>query len=253
MPPTETSDAAFPGAAALPLTVPTRPESLPQRLIGRAVHFLTYHLFLKRRKAVEAFAAGFRFVVPPTVFHPGLFKTGEYFADFIGGLDLRGRSVADIGTGAGILALAAARAGAANVVALDINPNAARAANDNARINGLRDRVTGICSNLLSSFAARPLFDVIVSNPPYFPGEPRDLADRAWHSGPSHRDILELFVQARERLVPGRPHVRAALGPRRSCVPADVDGTRGLPRPPGRQAFDHDRYLRHLRTLTGRG
>ena len=49
----------------------------------------------------------------------------------------------------------------------------------------------------------RPLFDVIVSNPPYFPGEPRDLADRAWHSGPSRRDILELFVQARERLAAG--------------------------------------------------
>src|SRR6185312_9591703 len=111
--------------------------------------------------------------------------------------------VADVGTGSGILALAAARAGAANVVALDINPHAARAANDNARINGLSDRVTGICSNLMSALAARPLFDVIVSNPPYFPGEPRDLADRAWHSGPSHRDILELFVQARERLAPG--------------------------------------------------
>ena len=76
------------------------------------------------------------------------------------------------------------------------------AAHENARINGLGDRVTGVCSNLLSGLAARPLFDVIVSNPPYFAGEPRDLADRAWHSGPSHRDIVELFVQARERLAP---------------------------------------------------
>ena len=167
------------------------------------VHFLMYHFVLKRRKTTEAFAAGFRFVVPPTVFHPSLFKTGEYFAGFIGGLDLRGRNVADIGTGSGILALAAARAGASRVVALDINPNAARAAGQNAHINGLGDRVVGVCSNLMSGLAARPLFDVIVSNPPYFPGEPRDLADRAWHSGPSHRDIVELFVQARERLAPG--------------------------------------------------
>ncbi len=37
----------------------------------------------------------------------------------------------------GILALAAARAGAADVVAIDINPNAARAAGDNAEANGL--------------------------------------------------------------------------------------------------------------------
>lgn len=202
MPPSQNPEAALSSAVTPPLTAPAT-EGLAQHLIGVVVHFFTYHLFLKRRSAAEAFAAGFRFIVPPTVFHPSLFKTGEYFAGFIGSLDLHGRSVADIGTGSGILALAAARAGAANVVALDINPSAAQAANDNARINGLSDRVTGVCSNLMAALAARPLFDVIVSNPPYFPGEPRDLADRAWHSGPSHRDILELFIQARERLAPG--------------------------------------------------
>ena len=188
---------------ALPVTVRAIPEGPLQRLVERVVHFFTYHFVLKRRKAVQAYAAGFRFTVPSTVFHPSVFKTGEYFAEFIGGLDLHGRRVADVGTGSGILALAAARAGASHVVALDINPNAAWAANENAVINGLGDRVTGVCSDLLSSIAARPLFDVIVSNPPYFAGEPRDLADRAWHSGPSHRDIVELFVQARERLTPG--------------------------------------------------
>ena len=177
------------------------------------MHFFTYHFVLKRRKtAARHLPRGSASTVPPTVFHPSLFKTGEYFAEFIGGLDLRGKRVADVGTGSGILALAAARAGASQVIALDINPNAARAAHDNARINGLGDRVTGVCSNLLSSLAARPLFDVIVSNPPYFAGEPRDLADRAWHSGPSHRDIVELFVQARERLA-RRADVRAVLRP----------------------------------------
>ena len=31
---------------------------------------------------------------------------------------------------------------------------------------------------------------------------------RAWHSGPSHRDIVALFMQARERLAPdGRMYV----------------------------------------------
>ena len=204
----EGPDATLAPGAAIPLPARSTPESPLQRLVRGVVHFLTYHFVLKRRKTVESYAAGFRFTVPPTVFHPSVFKTGEYFAEFIGGLDLRGRRVADIGTGSGILALAAARAGASSVVALDINPNAAWAANENARINGLGDRVTGVCSNLLSGLAARPLFDIIVPNPPYFAGEPRDLADRAWHSGPSHRDIVELFVQARERLAPdGRMYV----------------------------------------------
>jgi release factor glutamine methyltransferase len=47
------------------------------------------------------------------------------------------------------------------------------------------------------------LFDVILSSPPSFAGEPRDLADRAWHAGPDYRDIAMLFIQARERLASG--------------------------------------------------
>ena len=59
----------------------------------------------------------------------------------VDGRDLRGKSVVDVGTESGILALAAARAGAANVTATDINPNAALTAAENARTNGLGDRV----------------------------------------------------------------------------------------------------------------
>jgi hypothetical protein len=52
------------------------------------------------------------------------------------------------------------------------------------------------------SRAPRPLFDVILSSPPSFPGEPSDIADRAWFAGPNYRDIASLFDQARERLAP---------------------------------------------------
>jgi release factor glutamine methyltransferase len=195
-------DAPWSRGAAISHGLRALPESWLNRALNAVAHFISYHLLLTRRRQTEAYAAGFRFIVPPTVFHPRYFLTGEYFAKFIAGLDLRGRQVADVGTGSGILALAAARAGARQVVALDINPNAALAANHNARINGLGDRVTSVCSDLFSALAPRPLFDIIVSNPPYFEGEPRDLADRAWHAGPEHRDIVELFAQARERLAP---------------------------------------------------
>src|SRR5262245_66204488 len=60
-----------------------------------------------------------------------------------------------------------------------------------------------VSSNMLSALTSRPLFDVILSSPPSFPGEPRDLADRAWHAGPGYRDIVMLFDQARDRLAPG--------------------------------------------------
>jgi methylase of polypeptide subunit release factors len=163
---------------------------------------LSYHLILSRQSTQVTRAAGFRLTVRPTVFHPRYFISSECFAEFIDGLDLRGKRVIDVGTGSGILAFAAARAGADFVVAADINPNAALTAADNARANGF-PAVKAVCSNLLAAFAARPLFDVILSSPPKHAGEPRDLADRGWHAGPAYRDIAALFKQAQERLRPG--------------------------------------------------
>jgi release factor glutamine methyltransferase len=184
------------------------PQGLWRRGLRRTIHFFSYHLILKRRSPRITRASGFRLVIRPTVFHPGWFLTSEFFAHFIDGLDLRGRRVADVGTGSGILALAAARAGASSVVAIDVNPNAAAAAAENARNNGHGDCVTPAGSNLLSAIAPRPLFDVIICSPPSFQGEPRDLADRAWHAGARCCDILPLFDQARERLtVRGRVYL----------------------------------------------
>jgi methylase of polypeptide subunit release factors len=178
-------------------------HTLPRRFLRGFIHFFSYHLILARRGTRHANAAGFRLKLRPTVFHPRYFLTSEYFARFIDGLDLRGKNVAEVGTGSGILALAAARAGAAMVVAIDINPNAALSAGENARQNGFGDRVFAVSSNLLTGIAARPLFDVILSSPPSFPGKPKDIADRAWFAGPDYRDISDMFCQARERLKPG--------------------------------------------------
>lgn len=181
-------------------------ESLPygrwRGWLRKIIHFFCYHLILRSRAIRVSRAAGFRLIVRPTVFHPSCFVTSKYFASFIGGLDLTGLRVADVGTGSGILALAAARSGAAHVTAIDINPNAVLAAADNARANGYADRLTAVCSNLLSALSPSAQFDVIISSPPSFAGEPRDVADRAWHAGPHYRDVAALFDQARERLAP---------------------------------------------------
>ena len=179
------------------------PQGLLRRFMRGFIFLFSYHVILSRKSIRSVRAAGFRLTVRPTVFHPSFFVSSERFASFIDGLDLSGKRVLDVGTGTGILALAAARAGASQVVAADINPNAALNAVENARSNGLGARVTSVCSNLLAALAPRPLFDVILSSPPKHAGEPRDLTDRGWHAGPAFRDVANLFDQARERLKPG--------------------------------------------------
>jgi release factor glutamine methyltransferase len=179
------------------------PQGPFRRLLRRVIHFFSYHLVLGRTSIRTTRAAGFLLTVRPTVFHPRYFISSERFAEFIGRLDLTGKRVIDVGTGSGILALAAARAGAENVIAADINPNAALTAAENARANGVGDRINVMCSNLLSAIAPRPVFDVILSSPPKHAGEPRNLADRGWHAGPQYRDVAALFDQSRERLKHG--------------------------------------------------
>ena len=173
------------------------------RLLGDVIHFFSYHLILRRRTTWVTRAAGMQFRVRPTVFHPRYFISSQRFAEFIATLNLMGKQVIDVGTGAGILAIAAARAGAAGVIATDINPSATLSVPENARLNGVGGgRVSAVCMDLLSALNATPSFDVIVANLPKHTQVPRDVADRGWTGGPDHRDIIPLFEQAYARLKP---------------------------------------------------
>lgn len=53
-----------------------------------------------------------------------------------------GEVVADVGTGSGILGIAAVKLGAGRVIACDVDPVACRVAEENARRNGVVDRIT---------------------------------------------------------------------------------------------------------------
>jgi ribosomal protein L11 methyltransferase len=73
----------------------------------------------------------------------------------------RPRSVLDVGTGTGVLALVAARSGAARVRGVDVDPVAVRAARRNARLNDLGDR----CSFSTAPLARiRSRFDLVLAN-----------------------------------------------------------------------------------------
>ena len=69
--------------------------------------------------------------------------------------------VLDVGTGSGILAIAAARLGAGRVVALDVDPVAVEAAAENVRRNGV-ERVVTVRAGSLE--AATERYRLIVAN-----------------------------------------------------------------------------------------
>lgn len=62
-----------------------------------------------------------------------------------------GKSLLDVGTGSGILAIYAAKSGAGPIVALEIDPVAVKVAEENLRINAIKDRVALACGSLAAS------------------------------------------------------------------------------------------------------
>jgi ribosomal protein L11 methyltransferase len=78
----------------------------------------------------------------------------------------RPRRVLDLGTGTGVLAIAAAKALQIKVLASDIDSLAVRTARDNAGLNGVGGRVRAIRANGLAApeFASRGPFDLVLAN-----------------------------------------------------------------------------------------
>lgn len=184
------------------ILAPGAPRHSANRVVLGLLHFIGYYVLLKRPGTRLARIAGFELTIRPTVYDPRYYRAPAYFAEFIGGLDLSGKTVADLGTGSGIQALAAARAGASRVVAIDVNPNAVVTTAANARANGFEHCVFPVASNLFLAIAPRPQFDVILANPPFCDGRAWDVADRAWRAGAQYKDITPMFEQARRRLLP---------------------------------------------------
>ncbi len=133
---------------------------------------------------------GTEIIILPGVFDGVRLRTGAFLAET---LDMvpgpASARVLDLGTGSGIGAICAARRGA-RVVATDINPAAVRCARLNAMAHHLEHKIETATGDLFAPVGDEA-FDLILFNPPFYHGRPRNLADAAWRTP----DVFERFIR----------------------------------------------------------
>jgi release factor glutamine methyltransferase len=132
---------------------------------------------------------GLRLLVHPDVFHPGFFYSSKFLLRHVSTLELKGKSVLELGAGSGLISFYAAREGA-RVTATDINPTAVDYLEKNKIRNRLPVRI--IHSDLFGRIPPQH-FDIIALNPPYYRGEAVSPAACAWYSGKNREYFRGLF------------------------------------------------------------
>ncbi len=110
-----------------------------------------------------------------------------------------GKSVLDVGTGTGVLALLLLARGAASAVATDLDPRAVDCAEANARGLGFAGRLRAVQADL---FPPDPTaFDLVVANPPWLPQTPQTRLDGAVYD-PDGRFVRGFLERLRGHLAP---------------------------------------------------
>jgi release factor glutamine methyltransferase len=120
---------------------------------------------------------------------------------------VEGKTVLEIGTGSGLLALCCLKAGAEQVVATDVN----RAAVSNSLYNAEHLKLTGRLdarlvslenSSAFSVIAPNETFDLIISNPPWVNQKPKTIEEHALYDA-NFALMKSLLSGLRDHLKPG--------------------------------------------------
>ncbi|WP_282043854.1 methyltransferase [Winogradskyella flava] len=130
-------------------------------------------------------------MVMPEVFPPHYTLSTKILLDYIKPLNLKDKTVLELGCGSGIIGLFAASKGA-EVTASDINEVAIKALKESASKNKLD--ITIIKSDLFEQIF-KDDFDYVIINPPYYPKTPKSVKERAWFCGENFEYFKILFKQ----------------------------------------------------------
>lgn len=148
--------------------------------------------YKKRNDKIQRYSKhGIHLLIYPSVFHPGLFFSTQFFVQFFESFELKNATFLELGAGSGFISFWAAKNGAI-VTATDINPQSIDGLNENSRRNNLPIQV--IESNLFEKIRLED-YDIIAINPPYYPKEPSNFAENAFFCGNDFDYFHQLFQQ----------------------------------------------------------
>lgn len=163
-----------------------------------------YHLSVQAREIAEMSArtepfeyivGGIELTVLPKVYPGGI--DSELTSKAIG--NVSGKSVLDLCTGTGIVAVKAAQRGARPVIAVDLNPEAVK----NAKLNAQKFSLSQIEVREGSLFepVGDEKFDVIAINPPYTSKKPANKTEICFWDD-ENQTTRDFFTQYRQHLNP---------------------------------------------------
>jgi release factor glutamine methyltransferase len=156
--------------------------------------------------------AGIRHLMPALALADEVYQPQEDSRLLVGAMWRTGlvphRSVLDLCTGSGFVAIAAAEMGCSSVTAFDICPHAVRCSQGNAAGAGVHVDVRQ--GSWIRALDCAP-FDVVVANPPYVPTPPESDASEviplsagpswAWNAGPDGRLVLDPLCESASNLL----------------------------------------------------
>ena len=159
-------------------------KSLTGRLIRPLVQW-----YLKRERTYHY--RGITVHVSPGVFHPGLFFSTKFLLQYLAPFDLKGKALLELGAGTGLISIFAEKKGAV-VTSSDLSNLAIENLKKNKSL--LQSKNNIVKSDLFDEIPLQ-LFDFIVINPPYYPGNASSESQLAWYCGSDFQYFEKLFSQ----------------------------------------------------------